>query len=168
MIRAWRWCVIPVICLIVAQADAADPRGPDPRIKELAILDQLAGAWTGTQPGSKRKVKTTSQWVLSGRVLQTHSLLTDGREMLVLRTYDPGLRKFVVTIWDSRGMTLMLFGDYDPETRTLSATADVGSTHLSAVSRLTDPNTEEWQVQLTDASGKALRQFGGINRRDAP
>lgn len=148
-------------------APAADVR-PDPRIKELQILDQFAGSWTGTQPGSKRRVQTTSEWILGGRVLQTKSLLADGTEMLVLRTYDPGLRKYIVTIWDSRGMSMTLSGDWDPQEQALTVTAEAGRSTVTAGWKLEDENTEQWKVLFADANGKPQRQFGGTNRRNNP
>ena len=83
---------------------------PDPRIKQLKILDQFAGSWTGTQPGTKRKVHVESEWILKGRVLQTKATLADGRELLVLRTYDPVLKTYIATIWDSNGLAVVVSG----------------------------------------------------------
>jgi hypothetical protein len=164
------WILSPSLVLLAvflrsAGAPAAEGR-PDPRISELKVLDQFAGAWTGTQPGTRRKASSNSQWILDGRVLQTNSTLTDGREMLVLRTYDPALRKYVVTIWDSRGMAVILSGDWDPEQKTLTATADAGRSRIRAVWKLIDEDTEQWQIVFADLNGKPLRQLSGTNRRD--
>lgn len=152
---------------VCSHVTAADTR-PDLRVKELKILDQFAGTWTGSQPGTKRKVQVTSEWILAGRVLKTDMKLTDGREMLVLRTYDPGLRKYVVSIWDSRGMAVILSGDWDAKQKTLTASAEAGRQKIRAVWQLIDDETEQWEITFADFNGKPLRQTTGTNRRDEP
>lgn len=158
------WLAIPFILLCASIIDAADTR-PDRRIKQLQILDQFAGSWTGTQPRTRRKVQVESEWILAGRVLQTKMNLADGREMLILRTYDPGLKKYVATIWDSQGMAVILSGDWDDGEKTLSMSAEAGRSQIKAEWQLEDEQTEHWQIVFADPSGKPQRQSTGTNRR---
>lgn len=162
--RFWH-IVLAVVCL---QSVAVAQNGPDRRISQLQVLDQFAGAWTGTQPGTKRKVQVQSEWILAGRVLQTKLQLTDGREMLILRTYDPGLKKYVATIWDSQGMAVILSGDWNPQEKTLSVSADAGNLQIRADWQLEDENTEQWQIVFANAGGRQQRKTAGTNRRDPP
>lgn len=157
-----------VLALVSLQAVAVAQNGPDRRIRELQVLDQFAGSWTGSQPGTKRKVQVESEWILSGRVLQTKLNLTDGREMLILRTYDPGLKKYVATIWDSQGMAVILSGDWNPQEKTLSVTADAGRSQIRADWQLEDEHTEQWQIVFANAGGRQQRKTAGTNRRDQP
>lgn len=160
------------VCLLIVTlggigfvAHAAETQ-PDPRIKELKILDQFAGEWTGTQPGTKRKVHAQSEWILAGRVLQTKVKLTDGNELLILRSYDPGLKKYIATIWDSRGMAVILSGDWNSQEKTMTVTAEAGRLKIRADWQLTDDDTEQWQILFADHNGKPQRKLAGTNRRD--
>lgn len=154
-----------VLCL--SHVSIAAENRPDARIKQLQVLDQFAGSWTGTQPGTQRKVQVESEWILAGRVLQTKMKLTDGRELLILRTFDPGLKKYVSTIWDSQGMAVILSGDWDPNEKTLTVSADAGRTQIRAAWQLVDEQTEQWQIILADPSGKPRKTTAGTNRRQA-
>ena len=166
-IRPQHLLAVAAIMVVCGVSEGAET-GPHPRVKELKVLDQLAGSWTGTQPGSRRRTQTDSEWILSGRVLQTTSRLSDGNELLILRSYDTSMRKFVVSIWDARGMAVILPGTWDVDERTLTATTPAGESTVSYVSQLTDDDTEKWQIQFTDARGKVLRKLSGINRRNKP
>ena len=157
-----------VVTIAVGPTSFAADSGPHPRVKELRILDQLAGSWTGTQPGSRRRTKTESEWILDGRVLQTTSRLSDGNELLILRSYDTSMRKFVVSVWDARGMAVIVPGTWSAAERTLTATTQAGDSTVSFVSQMTDDDTEKWQIQFTDARGKLLRNLSGTNRRSKP
>jgi hypothetical protein len=162
-VRSFWHIVLAMLCL---QSIAVAQNGPDRRISQLQVLDQFAGTWTGTQPGTKRKVQAQSEWILGGRVLQTKLQLTDGREMLILRTYDPGLKKYVATIWDSQGMAMILSGDWNPQEKSLSVATEAGNLRIRADWKLEDENTEHWQVVFADANGKELRKTTGTNRRE--
>jgi hypothetical protein len=160
------WLVALALLCLPSVIEAQN--GPDRRIRELQVLDQFAGTWTGTQPGTKRKVQVESEWILGGRVLQTKLNLTDGREMLILRTYDPGLKKYVASVWDSQGMAVILSGDWDPQEKTLSVTADAGNLQVRADWQLEDDDTEQWQIVFANAGGRQQRKTAGTNRREQP
>lgn len=165
--RSARRLGLMALCLLVlGESLGAEDLRPDARIRELQILDRFAGSWTGTQPGSKRKVHVESEWILKGRTLQTKATLADGRELLILRTYDPVLKKFIATLWDSNGMAAIVSGDWDTEHTTLTTSAEAGNMQIRAEWQLVDEDTEQWQVVFADSSGKPQRQFGGTNRRN--
>ncbi len=161
------WMSIMMVLSVagVAAAQMAQPT------KEHEILKEGVGTWDGTiklfsapgeEPAESKCTETVElvggMWLVSkfeGEIMGTPF---EGRGT---SGYDPEKKKYVGTWIDSVSPTMMLMeGDYDPATKTLTATAE-GRDPASGekviykeISRTIDQNTRSFEMQIPGENGE--------------
>jgi hypothetical protein len=136
------------------------------RPNELEVLDAFVGTWdavTVSRPAEWTPKETrmtsvvTRQWILNERFVLDQSVHADGQESLALFGYDPQAREYRTWWFNSEGHRNSSRGRWDSRTRTFSfeTKPDQGRVSRSTI-RLLAPDKHEWNIKVTDATGKVF------------
>jgi hypothetical protein len=136
------------------------------RPNELEVLDAFVGTWdavTVSRPAewTPKEIRMTSvvtrKWILNKRFLLDNSEHADGQESLALLGYDPQGREYRSWWFNSEGHRNTSRGRWNPGTRTFSfeTQPEQGRVSRSTI-RLLAPDKHEWNIKVTDATGKVF------------
>jgi hypothetical protein len=159
-------------CAWSIPGSANDKKGQPAESAELKVLDRFVGNWDmnvtiSVSEGKPKEIKLTGtatiQWSLGGRFLQWKGSSTSGRfEDLQLLTYDAGRKTYRHWYFSSEGVADESAGKWDEATKTMTWKGDVGDGRtLLNVVRLTDKDTQEFNLVVKDRNGKAVTEIKG-------
>jgi hypothetical protein len=157
-----------------AQADDKKSESPEAKPPELKILERLIGKWdweTVSKPAEwtpkevRSKGTLTREWVLGSRFVQEKGGDADNPSQCMF-TYDAQKKAYRFWLFDSKGTTLELTGQWDDASKTFSWKGDVGNgITTSGPMRFLDDDTIEWQAIAKDKDGKVYHQMEGKLKR---
>ena len=153
-------CLSAVFLLSSRSIFAAEPALP-----ELKPLDKFVGSWTGTIDGTDVTSKSKMQWVLGGRFVEQKYTTSTGDEGMILRTYDPRSKKYMMWTFDSNGTAMQQAGTWDDKTSTMTLTSDVGDVSIITTEHFPDEDTQVWSITVKDTDGNVLQSLKGKNVR---
>lgn len=171
MIRAaWAAGILAAIGTVPARGETAS--GPDPKIPELAVLEQFAGKWSGQfsgRTGQATNVEGTSEWILGGSFLQTRNVAdspTGKTESMTLWTYDPRKKCYRRWVFLSGGVALEESGQWDAGQQkfTFDVTG-IQDVSVTATARVVDPDTRAWTYLIKNKDGQVTGEIHGTNTR---
>ena len=151
--------------LMIVTSQSGMSAGPNTKVEELKPLDRYAGKWTGTVEGLNATSEATTEWILDGRFLQQKYSSSDGRSGLIVRGYDTTAHNYVMTIFDSTGVTMLLRGTWNEAQQSLIMTGTVGENTVNMTSSFPDENTENWEFRIESPSGDDAGTLRGTNKR---
>jgi hypothetical protein len=145
------------------------------RPAELKVLERMIGTWdevsiqkpaVWTPEGGRITAKVTRQWILDGRLMMDTSILSDGRESINLRGFDPRSKAYRSWWFNSEGHRNTATGTWNEKSQTISwvSKLDDGKTmHFSI--RFANRNQEVVDLKVTDADGKVYFDMDSIVTR---
>lgn len=154
---------------VLACAAYADD-GPANDSPELAVLGRYVGNW---ETGGGTSGKSSTRWVLGGRMISTEYATGDGTSGVILRKYDPEAKLYKSWFFDSNGGEIEMEGTWDAEMQTLrmegaieiAVGTETAELAIKVVSHFTAEDREEWMITVTDAQGSVLNEVRGVNER---
>jgi hypothetical protein len=149
---------------IVAAWKKHDPAADLPA--ELKVLDRMIGTWDTvsiqkpaewTPAGGRSTAKIKRERILNGRFVMDTSIHSNGQESIAILGYDPGQKNYRSWWFNSEGEFPrgLSEGSWNESQQMLSYVSELqgGKTMRSSV-RFADPDKENWQFKVTDASAK--------------
>lgn len=95
------------------------------------------------------------QWILGGRFLEDRGQNPDGSEHLGIWTYDAQKKMYRWWAFLAVGKVLAFEGKWDPTTKVLTGTADMGDGITAKVEyHIEGGDSYHWHMVATDSSGK--------------
>lgn len=159
--------VLGLVLGVGLSVEGAEPVGkPDGGVKELAVLDRMAGEWETQLDHSEDKVSGGRRWVLDGKFLQQDFAVSNGNlRGIMIRGYDQRRNCYTMTYLDTQGNTSFLTGYWNEDQKILSFDASHRESFMQKYeSYFPDAETEQWTVTvLGDDSGAAT--VTGVARR---
>lgn len=164
------WVVAWAVSFVAGLGSARAEDGPANDSPELAVLDRYVGSW---ETGGESSGKSSTQWVLDGRMISTEYTMGDGTTGLILRKYDAAAKLFKSWFFDSNGGEIAMEGTWDAAAQTLRMEgafevpvgAETAELTIVVVSHFTSADREEWSITVTDAQGSVLSEIRGVNER---
>lgn len=151
------------LCLLL-QSQSLFAEGPASDVPELKVLDQFVGKWEGTGQDGQKSV-SENEWTLNGRFIKQEYTTGEKTKGMIMRGYSPGLKKYVMTVFDSTGTALMMLGDLNEETKTLTCSGDLDNgVKLTFTSTFPNSDTEAYTITVT-VNGDVVNEFKGENHR---
>jgi|GEM_PF-1697949 hypothetical protein len=151
--------MILACCLLTSNLAVGDDLSP-----EQKILGRFVGEWDGVDQDQKFAFDVSSSWKLNGQIIEQKQVFRDGAESLILRGYDKQSKKYFLSLHDSRGIHLMLTGDWNEETKTFTFTGHSGEMAVTVKSTFRNDATEDWTITLVLVGGD-VTELRGTNTR---
>lgn len=146
-----------------------------PASSELALLAALVGQWEGefeigANSGNKLTAEQSSQWILDGWWLETHSAARNAKgesfKVRIITGYDKEKQQFVRTMYFTGGGIFHERGSFDPATKTFTFQEVDAPTRATKTSTATIENVDEirWKIVLQRSNEPPI-EVNGVNRR---
>lgn len=169
MIRLTAFAAVPVVlCFMIALADDTNQSAvsKETQSKETQRLDAFLGKWKVTLKGNAEDQFSTShvEWILGGRFLRDQYTTHDGKQGMILRTFDQETNEFQVWTFTEDGSQYQT-GKWNPADNELKVVGTRGDHKIVTVAAVKDSDTIEWSVGVVDSAGKIVENFDGINHR---
>ena len=116
--------------------------------------------------GGRVTAKVTRQWILGGRLMMDTSILSDGRESINLRGFDPQRKSYRSWWFNSEGHRNTATGTWNKKSQTTSwvSKLDDGKTMYFSI-RFPNRNQEVVHLKVTDADGRVYFDMDSIVTR---
>ena len=158
------------------------PEGPNPEIRELAVLNRLAGVWdyeASAKPsesfpkGGRATGTDSSRWVLGGHFLQGRGIpQAQGDKSFAMpnamwmTTYDLARQSYRMLLFDGGGEFSEWTGQWDEAGRTLTWTSDLPlGLKADSIWKFDDQNDYEYTLVVKDGAGKVYADIMGKLKR---
>lgn len=153
-----------ILCL---HAHALHAAGPAEDVPELKPLDRFAGSWTGTVEDPEFTSKSEVTWILGGKYLQQKYEFNDGSTGLIVRGYDAQSNDYVMTLFDSHGIALLMRGFWDEPTKTLTMNGLLGDRSVISKAVFVSDDQFDWSIRIEERNGQLAGEIKGTNKRTA-
>jgi hypothetical protein len=157
------WCLVAVVTGCTSKSAAPSSRTAD-TFDPQEVLSHLVGEWE-TEAVAKRSIsqpkevhsagRTSIQWVLGGKFLRSSGRQrADGHEDIQFFSYDGNKKAFRHWYFDSGGAAGEETGQWDPERRLLTWTAEWGN-EITMTNEVifVDANAIVWTLFARDKQG---------------
>lgn len=159
--------ILLVLCAMLVTPRASDSadKQPDRTAGAIDRLNAFVGTWKVTLKGNA-DASTTSEveWILGGRFLRDEYTTHDGKQGLILRTYDEHSQEYRVWTFTEDGSQYQS-GQWNSETNELKVVGQRGNGKVVTIATVKDDNTIEWAIGVVDAEGKTIEYYEGLNSR---
>jgi hypothetical protein len=144
----------------------ADDTKPNASSEELRRLDAFLGKWRVTLNGNTELQTSTShvEWILGGRFLRDQYTTHDGKQGMILRTFDPESNEFQVWTFTEDGSQYQT-GKWSSTEKELKVVGKRGDHKVVTIAAFKNEDTIEWTVGVVDSAGKIVEQYEGVNYR---
>lgn len=157
--------VIAAVILSLLASRSASAQIANEVSAEYLPLSHLVGSWdreTTAEVAEWTPKRATAaggvnniQWILGGRFLEDRGQNPDGSEHLGVWTYDAQKKLYRWWAFLSVGKVLAFEGQWEPKTKVLTGTADMGDGVTAKVEyHIEGGDSYHWHMVATDSSGK--------------
>jgi|688.fasta_scaffold511954_2 hypothetical protein len=157
---------VTIFVLLPFSSGLADDTKQNAASEELRHLDAFLGKWKVTLNGNTEVQSNSShvEWILEGRFLRDQYTTHDGKQGMILRTFDPESNEFQVWTFTQDGSQYQT-GKWNSAEKSLKVVGKRGDHKVVTIAEFKDGDTIEWSVGVVDSTGKIVEQYEGVNHR---